>query len=368
MLTGITEVGTGVLSDILDHVIASGGNTMTFGPAGVGKTELAMQRVEVQGYEHVYLNLSVLEAPDLLGLPMIDEATKTATYAPPTIIPLYNPNKKPIVLLVDEVDKAKPELQNPMLELFQFRSMNGRRMNIHSVIATGNLPDENAHSQPVSHALTNRCLVYKVAPDFEAWQNWAASSGVNPLVVGFLSKNQNCLLQPPPAGDETAYCHPSPRAWTLAARDLDHTTSNHSVEFQHLLVAGRVGMDAAIKFKVWLEHYRFIEPHINALVANGTNPGSDATRDPSRTIVCAISAFNAMSQACRATGKDRAKQDAEIVRVTKNVCTWAKNLPSEVNVCAVKSTMTIQDIISNKLVKVPEFTQIFMQIRASLKD
>ena len=85
----------------------------------------------------------------------------------------------------------------------------------------------------------------------------------------FLSRNTNFLLKKPPEGDETAYCHPSPRAWTLAASDLDGTGPESPIEFQELLVAGRVGTGAATKFKVWLEHYRHIAPMIDALIHDG---------------------------------------------------------------------------------------------------
>jgi hypothetical protein len=375
MLSGVVEIPQDTLADLLQQSIQSGGNLMTFGPAGCGKTEQAMQACEAAGYRYVYLNLSVLEAPDLLGLPMIDEATKTATYAPPTLIPLFNekgPNEKAIVLLVDEVDKAKPELQNPMLELFQFRSMNGRKMNIHSVIATGNLPDENAHSQPVSHALTNRCSVYRVVPSFTPWWDWAASASVNPLIVGFLSRNQDYLLKPPPAGDDTAYCHPSPRAWTLAARDLDHTDSNkHTVDFQHLLVAGRVGAEAAVKFRVWLEHHRFIEPFIDKLVKDGTHPGGEATKDPARTIVCAIAAINCVMQECRKDLKSndaKEKQEKEVVRITKNVCGWLQHIQPEFQIAAVKSVLTMKVIQDFKLTRVAEFMAVYMRIRSAIRD
>ena len=372
MLTGIVEVNVGVLSDLIDQTIEAGGNIMTFGPAGCGKTEIAMQRAIAKGYETVYLNLSVLEAPDLLGLPMIDEKTKTSTYAPPSMIPLLKndiTDGKPIVLLVDEVDKAKPELQNPMLELFQFRSMNGRKMNIHSIIATGNLPDENAHSQTVSHALTNRCSVYRTCPDFEAWQSWATSAGINPLIIGFLSKNQHYLLQPAPSGDDTAYCHPSPRSWSLAARDLDHTDSEkHSVEFQHLLVAGRVGAEAAIKFKVWLEHFRFIEPYVDDLLKTGKHPSGEAIRDPARTIVCAIAAVNGIVQACNSQESSRDKKEKALEKTIKNVCGWLEGIPSEISICAFKSCLNMKMLQDHKLVRYPDFIKIADLIRVALKE
>jgi len=371
MLTGIQEIDQETLMQMLRFYIKNGGNLMTFGPAGIGKTEMAMQACEAEEYEYIYLNLSVLEAPDLNGLPMIDESgdVPVSRYAPPAQFPVAGKSTgKKKILLVDEADKAKPELQNPMLELFQFRSINGTKLDIHAVVATGNLPDENAFSQPMSHALMNRCGVYRVTHAYDPWQDWAVAASVNPLVVGFLSSNPEFLLQPPPEGDDTAYCHPSPRAWTLSARDID-AAPDADVNFQTLLVAARVGQPAAVKFRVWLEHYRFVEPMIRALVDEGKHPSlSNSTLD--RIFVCAISGVEAIVRECRKTPTDpkaKEEQAKRVRKVTENVMNWIKDLPSEIQIGALKSTLTMKMIQENSLTTVKPFMDAYVKIRKVMK-
>jgi hypothetical protein len=366
MLTGIHTIDQSTLKSLYHFTIKSGGNIMVFGPAGTGKTEMAQQAAAEAQREAVYLNLSVLEAPDLMGLPMIDQETKLSEYATPKYLPLKG-SRGGVVLVVDEIDKAKPELQNPMLEIFQFRSINGRALDIHSVIATGNLPEEGAFSLPVSHALTNRCMVYRVEGSFEPWQKWATEAGVNGLVVGFLSKNSEYLLMPPPEGDDTAYCHPSPRAWTAAARDLDLAV-NEPVEFQTMLVAGRVGQAAAVKFRVWLEHYRFIEPLIDKLVDEGAHPDIESM-PVDRIMVCAIAGCNRIVQLCRDVHPgEKAKREEKILRVTKNVFGWLGEIPPEFAIGAVKSVLSMKIIQEWKLTRVPELMSTYIKIRKSLND
>jgi len=370
MLTGIQQIDQGTLMQMLRFYIKNGGNLMTFGPAGIGKTEMAMQACELEGYDFVYLNLSVLEAPDLMGLPVVDERSdvKRSEYALPKMLPPRGSLDKPIVLLVDEADKAKPELQNPMLELFQFRSVNGTKLDIHAVVATGNLPDENAFSQSMSHALMNRCGVYRVTHAFDPWQEWAVTANVNPLVIGFLSSNPEFLLQPPPDGDDTAYCHPSPRAWTLAAHDMD-AAPDADVNFQTLLVSARVGQPVAVKFQVWLEHYRFVEPMIRALVEKGEAPNlRDSTLD--RIFVCAISGVEAIARECRKTpteAKAKKAQQERIRKVTENVMNWVKDLPSEIQIGALKSTLTMDIIKENSLFTIKPFMSAYVKIRKAMQ-
>jgi hypothetical protein len=376
-LTGVSEVSQDVLKNAMRFTIRTGGNLMTFGNAGIGKTEMAIQAAREEGFETVYLNLSVLEAPDLIGLPVIDREKMVTVYAPPSQLPLRpttdeeRASKKPIVLLVDEVDKAKPELQNPCLELFQFRGINGRPMNIQSVIATGNLPDENAFSQPVSHALTNRCLVLRVGHSFDPWITWAVEARVNPLIIGFLSKNQEFLLQPAASGDPTAYCNPSPRAWTNAGRDLDQTSSKDPIEFQQLLVAGRVGTAAAVKFRVWLDHYRHIEPLVDRLVKDGTFPKFDSNTTIDRILVTAISSVSEVVRATQAPvgeGKDKEKHQKNVDQVTKNVFAWLGTMQSEIQVGAAKSTLNMNMITQFKMTRIAEFMKVFTSLKSVMNE
>jgi hypothetical protein len=370
MLTGVQEIDQEDYAKVLRFTIRTGGNLIVLGAAGTGKTEMGMQACDETGYEYRYLNLSVLEAPDMMGLPMINEETATTRYALPEMLPPKNDSEKPVVLLVDEVDKAKPELQNPCLELFQFRSINGRPLNIHTVIATGNLPDENAFSQPMSHALTNRCTVFKLTHAFEPWREWATSVTLNPLIVGFLDKNQEYLLMSPPEGDDTAYCHPTPRAWTHAARDLDNTSTQDSVDFQTMLVSGRVGNGAAIKFRVWLEHYRHIEPLIDALVKDGTKPDC-GKMGIDRQLVCAIGGVGRIMSICKQAPKDSSKKAAHVERVHKvcgNVMGWVKDLPPEFAIGALKSTLNMKVIQEFQLTKVKPFMDSYLGIRQAMKS
>lgn len=387
MLTGIVQVDQSTLKEMLRFSITAGENLLTFGPAGTGKTEMAMQACAELGFEFCYLNLSVLEAPDLMGLPQI--VNGQTQYALPRMLPQLivdahgkpafdekgNPvNGKAKVLLIDEADKAKPELQNPCLELLQFRSINGNPLNIHSCIATGNLPEEGAFSQPMSHALTNRCLIYRVDPSFEPWQEWAANSGVHPLIVGFLSRNQEFLLQPPPEGDDTAYCHPSPRAWTKAAKCLTQAAESGfktDVNFQTLLIAGCVGQGAAVKFKVWLEHFRHIEPAVDRLVKDGTFPTVAEMGELDRTMVMALSACGAIMAETRkkaSTPNEVKKQKETVEKTVKHVFSWMKKIPSEFSVGAVKSVLNMEAIKEFQMTNVPEFMDTYMMIRKAMKD
>ncbi len=373
MLTGIHEIDSATYSHVLDFNIVTGKNLLALGMAGTGKTEMAQQACVRTGFTAIYLNLSVLEAPDLIGLPIIT-AEKRVDYATPKFLPRADDTSakgQKFVLIIDELDKAKPELQNPLLELLQFHSINGTKLDIQSIIATGNLPEEGAFSQPISMALTNRCKVYKLTHSFEAWRDWAQENNVNPLVIGFLSKHQEYLCMPPAEGDPTAYCRPSPRSWAWAAQELNETDpKKHSVDFQSMLVAGRVGTAAAVKFRVWLDYYRHVEPLVDDLWEKGKAPSMhDMTID--KQLVCAIAAVDMVSQACRKptkTPQEKQKQMDDVQKGAKNVFGWLQQLSAEFQIGAVKSTLNMKLIQDFQLTKIPEVMKTYLNVRKAMKD
>lgn len=378
MLTNVHEIDQATYAQVLDFNIKTHNNLLVLGMAGTGKTEMAQQACErwsnnTHGY--IYLNLSVLEAPDLIGLPIITD-DKRVDYATPKFLPRQDPGSDPatrkkFVLVVDELDKAKPELQNPLLELFQFHSINGTPLDIQAIIATGNLPEEGAFSQPISMALTNRCKVFRLTHSFESWREWAQDSNVNPLVIGFLSKHQEYLCMPSVEGDPTAYCRPSPRSWAQAAAELNLTDARtHSVDFQSMLVAGRVGTAAAVKFRVWLDYYRHVEPLVDELWEKGKAPSlNDMTID--KQLVMAISAVDMVAQTCRKQPKtpaDKQKQMDEVSKGSKNVFGWLQQLSPEFQIGAVKSTLNMKLIQDFNLTKIPEVMKTYLAVRKAMKD
>lgn len=381
MLTDILTFNQSAYTKMADHFLRTKGNLMVFGKAGSGKTEIALQRARTWAVEHggykvlpsgeldgvhcSYLNGSCLEPPDLIGLPVPGD-NFTVKYLSPAFLPIKGVgDPRPRVLVVDEIDKCKPELQNPMLELFQFRSMNGRELNVQAIIATGNLPDEHAHSEPVSHALTNRCGIIQLKIEYDAWREWAISSGkVHSLIVAFLSKETGLLHKPNDSGDLTAYVSPSPRSWAHASNDLINS-EGESIEWQYLLLASHVGAAAAAKFKVWLEHYRLVAPIVDALVQKGKEPNASML-DQQKTLVVAISAIGEIAKVMNETVEPskKKKKAEQIDKLVTNIFPWLSKLPVDYQGCAIKSSITRQHV-ADYFVNLPMASDLVMKLGKS---
>lgn len=389
MLTGVHSIDIETYEQMLDLICVKGGNLLAIGQAGIGKTEIPFQVAAKHGIQVVYWNLATQEAPDLVGLPIIklDGGVEVVRYASPEYMPLKERFESPVLVIVDELDKAKSELQNPLLEIYHSvqrglgGTLNGRQLNIRGIVSTGNLPDEGAFSKPISSALANRCMTFKLESDFEAWRAWAVKSGVNPLVVSFLMRHQDHLSMKPAVGDPTAYTRGSPRSWTEGARDIDKLaemkkegkisfgTDKQEIAMQVITLAGRVGQEPATKFRVDLEYSHRIEPKVEALVANGTLPSEREIGDmelAEAVVFCVVSTQRIVDAAKKS--KDPEAQKKEVHRVANNVAKLLKVVPAEHQIAAVKSVLESDFVKAMDLTKCPDLMKVYMSVRKVTKD
>jgi hypothetical protein len=249
--------------------VRSNQNIFLFGQKGVGKTHIAIQAIKECGLKVNYINLSVIERTDLSGFPDMMRDSDIVYFKSPYYLPNLLENQKPdCVILFDEVDKASPEVTAPLLEILQFRTVNGKKINTNGCILTGNLISENVYSNKISTALLDRGAKYTLSFNFEKWIDWAKSNQIHDLILGFLKNNTEFII-----GDleDASYASPSPRSWSLASDSLLKAKDlklNDSETISHI-ISGYVGHEAGLRFKIWYEYHRKFEPFIVSLIENG---------------------------------------------------------------------------------------------------
>lgn len=449
MLTDVPTIDQKTFKTICRLTMRNGGNVLVFGPSGGGKTFIAEQSAAEEGYDLVYINLSVLERTDFQGFPVISEDKSVVSYASPNFMPFVDSsaqdelqsierfneavnglsktaepisnwikqrtqqlkekqyaetilnsskwinnsndaavkkqyktlmkqiepqlsaNNRKKVFCFDEVDKALTETNQTLLELLQFSSINGRKLNIQACILTGNLPDEHAHTNQISHAISKRCRTFKLQIDFQQWRDWAIKNNVHTNVVQFLSQEPT-LIYKAATDDVTAYALPSPRTWTDAgeainAFDADPYLASLSDEtadeIRYSLVAGCVGEQAAIKFTNWYKHYRILDPLVNMLIMEGKHPNL-SDKSGQEVLIMAISACSKAYSELKSKNKDRIKM------VYKNVYSWLETLPPDIQIGAVRLSFggDFNITIEHSLNEIEEFMKVINGIAAKLNN
>jgi hypothetical protein len=282
-MENIEVITTKEYIDLIDFSIQNKNNLLVFGPPGIGKTDIPEQRARVHNINHININFSVLEAPDIIGVPLINEKTKQTEYCPPDFLPRTGHN----LMVGDEIDKIKPEIQSPLLSLFRYKMINNIKYAVDTIIATANEPDDNSFSLPISAALTNRCMVYRLKPDIKTWLEWGANNNIHPLVLAFIEKHPEQWLIRPSSEDLFNYAYPTPRSWVEVSKNLNHlerseylrSKDNNNKRLVDLMISGAVGVKVKNELRLWLDHYQEVDVFVEEIIQNGTTNSSNLTED-----------------------------------------------------------------------------------------
>ncbi len=177
------------------------------GPTGIGKSEIVRQVAERLGVATVVLDLSLLEPPDLVGLPIV-QAGRT-TYALPSVLPADGAG----ILMLEELNRAERYIQQPALQLLTARRLHEYELPPGWVcFAAVNPETADYQVTPLDRALRARFLTLAVRAERSAWLAWAQTHDVHPAVVALAQAHERILDDVPP------------RTWTYASEILGALT------------------------------------------------------------------------------------------------------------------------------------------------
>ena len=335
-----------------------------FGRRGVGKTEIALHAARECNFKVNYINLSVIERPDLAGYPNMNAPGDVITFKSPSFLPKLLDSAMPdSIILFDEVDKAPPEVTAPLLEILQFKTINGVPLNVAGCILTGNLINEGAFSNQISTALLDRGAKYILSFNFEKWVDWAKAHNVHDLILGFLRSEPDFACG---RTEDTCYASPSPRGWTLASEALLKARDLKIVDIESVtqIISGFVGGEAGCRFKIWYEHYRKYEPFIHSLIDSGSMNLDFQTLVPTEKVVFVISACFYTKQKVLS---ESSKSKNRFVYL-ENLCKFFTScqVDHEMQVMGLCNSFDFDMIAKHKLYSCKEFFDLFTKINSNL--
>jgi len=349
--------------NLIKFFIVSQQNIFLFGKRGIGKTQLALQAAKACKMKVSYINLSVLERADLIGYPNIFSSEETISFKSPYFLPFLHQDDKPDhIILFDEVDKAAPEITSPLLEILQFKTINGKALNATCCILTGNLIDERSYSNNISSALLDRGSKFILQFNFEKWIDWAKLNNIHDLILGFLNHNPNYIS----SNDDIQYASPSPRGWTLASDALWKAKKLKLFDSETIsqIVSGFVGSEAGLKFKLWYDHYRFFDPHIYSLNELGQMNFNFDQLTPSEKLIFVVSAcFSTKLKVISNLDKNKDK-----FLYLKNLCNFLNNskIDLELQIAGITNSFNFEMITKYKLYSCQEFFEYFTKLNEKI--
>lgn len=355
----LQRLSTKSLAENVGASIRVGSNIAIFGRRGSGKTEISKQEIAKAEMKEVYINLSVLERVDMGGYPDIMSGSKKKfiDFLLPSFYEPMMEGNKPVVALLDEVDKADPSLWAPLLEFTQFRSINGRALpNLAAVIMTGNLLAEGGNRP--SLPLLDRTEKFLVEADAQSWLDWAGKTGkIHPSITAYINDKPNDLFGA--VDPEDRYADPSPRGWAKASELLFKGEANGwGSELLNTKVSGCVGKDAGMRYSLYYDHYQILLPLIEKLFQ-----GKDVTSDfkklePTKRIVaCMIACARLASQLDKAALANE-KAPPGLSYMGK----FLQEVGSETVLVSVRSQIQLDRIVDWNLDDHPDWGQLLTKI------
>ncbi len=190
--------------DVLDLAYRARRAVLLEGPTGIGKSQIVADFARQSGLDVIVLDLSLLEPPDLVGLPVI-EGGRTR-YASPAELPASGRG----ILMLEELNRAELPVMQPALQLLSARRLHGYELPPDwSCVAAINPEDGDYQVNRLDPALRSRFLQVGVRAERDTWLDWAGRANVHPVIARVVRDH------------EGAFEHASPRSFTYAS-DLLH--------------------------------------------------------------------------------------------------------------------------------------------------
>jgi hypothetical protein len=243
---GNISVNITELKQLLEATPASH-NIMLVGNHGIGKSEILTEHFGAQGMPVVALFLGQMSDPgDLIGLPCKDDRTGKTDFMPPYWFPV---DGKPIVLFLDELNRARPEILQTVMDLALNRKLAGKLLPEGSRIISAVNAGDQYQLTDLDPALVSRFNIVNFKPTAEEWLLWARKVGLDSRVIGFIDENRMWLDKDPDMkeGADTGLDKtPDRRAWKRVSDVIADKAELKEIDSK--IISSIVGPKAASAF------------------------------------------------------------------------------------------------------------------------
>ena len=245
---------------VVPHILDARLPVLLRGRHGVGKSQVVYQMAAERGLPVVERRASQMTEGDLLGLPdtadtAINGRKATTWNAPDWLVTAC---EQPVVLFLDEVDRATQEVRQGLFELTDSRKINGWHLHADTlIVAAVNGGEHGAQYQvgEMDPAELDRWTVFDVEPSTEDWLRWAQDN-VDGILWDFINQNRIHLEH---IGDfEPNKVYPSRRSWkrfndTVQPAGVFGEEGDRDLLFN--LATAFVGFEAAVSLRDFVENY-----------------------------------------------------------------------------------------------------------------
>ena len=233
-------------------------SVLVTGPTGVGKSDIFHQIGNELGLPVIDRRLSQMTEGDIIGLPSLEDGT--TKFIPVEWI--VKASREPVILFLDEINRATVEVQQCAFQLVLDRELNGVKLHKATRIYAAVNEGGNYQVNDMGPALVRRFWKVDLEPTVDDWLEWARNSDdVDNLFCDYIHNNPKHLNHTDEF--EPGKVYPNPASWHRLARSLKHIgwdpseiANNNKVPVGfYSLCLGFVGIEASSSLVSFIEKY-----------------------------------------------------------------------------------------------------------------
>jgi len=240
------------------HVIAVRKPILLRGRHGVGKSEVVYQVAESINLPVVERRASQMTEGDLLGMPSPEfveiNGEQASVFRPFSWF--IQACTEPVVLFLDEVDRATQEVRQGIFELTDSRKLAGWTLHKDTIVVAAVNGGEHGDQYQVNEmdpAELDRYTVFDIEPSIEDWLVWAKEN-THGIIWDFINQNRNHLDHKDDFEPNKVY--PSRRSWKRLNDCLVEASAiEEASPLLFNLSTAFVGFEAAVAFNDFVKNY-----------------------------------------------------------------------------------------------------------------
>ena len=260
---GIPIVTVKQFTEIVKMQLDEGNTRPIFGlgKGGIGKSE-SIQNLAVNelGIGFIDVRLLLYSEVDLKGIPYPDKEQNYTVWLQNNILPRVERDGEKGILVLDEITSCDKSIRTAAYQL-----LNERRLGEYKlpdgwlIVCLGNGEDDGGDFQGMEGNFANRCSVYEVTYDLDTWKEWGYKSGINALVLAYVTWAPKDLHTYDP-DKENEILFASPRSWKAVSDILNTYGFSENVPNLSLRINGNLGTYVGNRFFAFC---KFKEANVN---------------------------------------------------------------------------------------------------------
>lgn len=243
MASSLPVVNIEQFTKIIELNIKEGNKRPIFGlgKGGIGKTESIYELTKRLNIGYVDVRLLLYNESDLKGIPYPNEDHTKTIWLQNDILPNSERDGDTGILVLDEITSTSRSIRTAAYQL-----INERRLGEYIlpdgwyIVCLGNGEEDGGDFNGMEGNFANRCSLFNVVPDVEAWKEWGYKSGINYLVLGYVSWRPSELHTFNP-DNEDDMLFASPRSWKAVSDILNANGFNKDDTINNLRILSNIG-------------------------------------------------------------------------------------------------------------------------------